>query len=122
MNEDNNYYEFIPEEGDEENIEFYPEGDDTNEDCPYLNIITALLLQNRPLGIFWNADKMIEFLKARGYRVLDRKDSDGNEYSIAVKPSDSSIPDEGRSNIKDIFDNEIQDVLIKWVLKIASEV
>jgi hypothetical protein len=120
MNEDNNYYDFIPE-GDEENIEFYPE-EDTNEDCPYLNIITALLLQDRPLGILWNVDKMIEFLKARGYRILDRKDSDGNDYTVAVKPSDNSIPDNGVSNIKEVFDNEIQDILMKWVLKISTEV
>lgn len=123
----NKNYDFIPDD-DDMDVEFLPDwGDDSDqhpdeneEDCPYVNIFTALALQDKPLGIMWTVDKMVEFLKARGYKLLERKGTDGNEYMIAVKPSDSSIPD--HSNIKEVFDNEIQDILMKWVLKIATEV
>lgn len=124
-------YNFISDDDDNMDVDFLPDWvddpnqrpEDGNDDwCPYLDIITSLALQDRPLGILWSTDKMIEFLKARGYKLLDRKDSDGNEYRIAVKPSDSSIPDNGVSNIKEVFDHEIQDVFMKWILKIASEV
>ena len=109
--------DFVPDWGDDqENNE--PQDDDN---CPYLDLITTLLLQDKPLGIMWTLDKMLLFLKARGYKLLERKDSSGNEYVIAVNPSDSSIPDTGRSNIKEVFDSEMQEILLKWVLKIASE-
>ena len=109
--------DFVPDwEDDQENNE--PQDDDN---CPYLDLITTLLLQDKPLGIMWTLDKMLLFLKARGYKLLERKDSSGNEYMVAVNPSDSSIPDTGRSNIKEVFDSEMQEILLKWVLKIASE-
>lgn len=109
--------DFVPDWGDgQENNE--PQDDDN---CPYLDLITTLLLQDKPLGIIWTLDKMLLFLKARGYKLLERKDSSGNEYMVAVNPSDSSIPDTGRSNIKEVFDSEMQEILLKWVLKIASE-
>lgn len=127
MNKD---YNFIPDDDEDMDIEFLPDWDDPDqhpeedgdieEDCPYLGILTALTLQDKPLGIMWTADKMMEFLKARGYKLLERKGTGGNEYIVAVKPSDSSIPD--HSNIKEVFDNEIQDILMKWVLKIATEI
>ena len=125
-------YNFIPDDDEDMDIEFLPdwvddpdqspEDGDSEEDCPYLGILTALTLQDKPLGIMWTVDKMMEFLKARGYKLLERKGTDGNEYFIALKPSDSSIPDSGHSNIKEVFDNEVQDILMKWILKIATEV
>lgn len=109
--------DFVQDWGDDqENNE--PQDDDN---CPYLDLITTLLLQDKPFGIMWTIDKMLLFLKARGYKLLERKDSSGNEYMVAVNPSDSSIPDTGRSNIKEVFDSEMQEILLKWVLKIASE-
>ena len=123
-------YNFIQDDDNsEEEFEFYPDfdmgdGDVNNEeeDCPYLGIITALALQDKPFGFLWPKDKMTEFLKARGYKILDRKNKDTNEeYSIAVSSNSSSIPDEGRSNIKEAFDSEMQDIILKWVLRIAKE-
>ena len=80
-----------------------------------------MVLQDKPLGIMWTKDKIVEFLKARGYKILDRKDSNGNDYVVAVKPDSSSIPDDGCSNIKEMFDAEIQDIFMKWILRIAKE-
>ena len=117
-------YNFFPEdeEAGNDNFGFDPEFNDTEDDnCPYLDLIAAMVLQDKPLGIMWTKDKILEFLKARGYKILDRKDSDGSEYTIAVKPDSSSIPSEGHSNIKEVFDAEIQDIFMKWILRIAKE-
>ena len=121
-------FEFIPED-DGNDIDFMPDWEDSStqeenfeeDNCPYMNLIATLVLQDKPFGIMWTADKMIEFLKARGYKLIERKDSSGNNYTVAVKPSDSSIPDDEHSNIKEVFDSEMQDIIMKYVLRIAKE-
>lgn len=117
-------FNFIPEEGESPEIDFMPDfPNDESEECPYGDLMMALMFQSRPFGFMWTKDKIVEFLKARGYKILSRKNRDtGEEYDIAVKTESSSIPDSGESNIKEVFDSEMQDILIKWVLKIASEV
>lgn len=124
-----NKFEFIPEDDGNE-IDFMPDWEDEStipgenfdeDNCPYMNLIAALVLQDKPFGIMWTADKMMEFLKARGYKLIDRKDSSGDNYTVAVKPSDSSIPDDGHSNIKEVFDSEMQDIIMKYVLRIAID-
>ncbi len=119
-------FEFIPEDNGDD-INFMPDwGDDQREiseddNCPYLDLIAALALQDKPFGIMWPKDKMIEFLKVRGYKLLDRKDKDGDTYEVAVHPKNSSIPDNGRSNIKEAFDSEMQDIIMKFILRIAKD-
>ena len=117
-------YNFIPEDDEPEmrDYEFSPSDMMDDDECPYSDIMMALMFQDKPFGIMWPKDKILEFLKARGYKLLDRKNKDtGEEYTIAVKSSSSNIPDEGHGNIKEVFDSEMEDIIMKWVLRIAAE-
>lgn len=116
-------FNFIPDD-DGIDSEFVPDfnSNDDDDNCPYMDIIMALFLQDKPFGIIWPNDKILEFLKARGYKILERRNRDtGEEYMIAVHPDSSSIPDEGHSNLKEVFNSEMQDIVMKWVLRIAKE-
>jgi hypothetical protein len=117
-------FDFIPEDEDTGDIGFVPdfEDDSEEEDCPYLDILASIAFQDKPFGILWSKDKVNEFLKARGYKLIDRKNKDtGDEYTIAVKPDSSSIPDDGHGNTKEVFDSEMQDIIMRWILRIAKE-
>lgn len=112
-------FNFEPEE-ENDDIDFFPNDD---ENCPYMDILAAMILTNKPFGIMWTNEKMVEFLKARRYRIVSKKEANGGEeYLVAAKVSDSSIPDVDHSNIKEVFDFEVMDIISKWLLKIASEV
>ena len=101
-------YEFDPTEGE--------------EDCPYMDILAAMTLTDKPFGFMWPREKMADFLKARGYRIIEKKDKDsGSEYLVACKSSDSAIPNTDHSNIKEVFDSEVMDIISKWLLKIAQD-
>lgn len=115
-------FNFISEDDNSEDVEFIPDFDENDDDCPYLSIIASIALNDKPFGILWPTDKMKEFLKSRGYRILNRKNKDTNEdYELAIKPNSNSIPDDGHSNMKEAFDSEMQDIILKWVLRIAKE-
>lgn len=86
-------------------------------DCPIAGIFSANL--NTPFNIFWPKEKMINFLKERGYKIINKySEEDGNNIDIAVKLDQSLIPE--TENIKEVFNSEIQDILLKWLLKIGE--
>lgn len=120
MNRD---YNFVPDsEDDELDDEFMFSPPEDDDECPYGNMLMALAFQDKPFGILWSKDKVFEFLKARGYKLLDRKNKEtGEEYTIAVKSGSPNIPDSGYGNTKETFNNEIQDIIMKWILRIAKE-
>lgn len=101
----------------EEDYAFYPESDE--EPCPFIDLVCSMLGINKPFGFMWEEEKMIEFLKERGYKILERKTNDGTKYKVAGK---SYIPEEEVSNIANVFSSEIQDIILKWLLKIAKEI
>ena len=112
-------FNFVPEDEDY-NADFYPDSEE--ESCSYLDILASIAFQDKPFGILWSKDKVNEFLKARGYKLIDRKNKDtGEDYTIAVKPDSSSIPDDGHGNTKEVFDSEMQDIIMRWILRIAKE-
>ena len=119
-------FNFVPDPEDDEigDAEFVSDyfDDDSGEDCPYLNILASIAMNDKPFGFLWPKEKVREFLKARGYKILVRKDKDtGEEYEVAVKSNSDSIPNDGHGNMKETFDSEMQDIILKWVLRIASE-
>lgn len=119
-------FNFVPDPEDDEigDAEFVSDyfDDDSGEDCPYLNILASIAMNDKPFGFLWPKDKVKEFLKERGYKILSRKNKDtGEEYEVAVKSDSGSIPNDGHENIKETFDSEIQDIILKWVLRIAKE-
>ena len=101
----------------ENNNEFYQE----DEDCPYSHIFLSLLTMPKPLGFVWNLEDIEEFLKKRGYKIIERKNSDGEDIKIAVKPSDSCIPGDETSNLREVFYQDVKKIILSWLLKIGSE-
>lgn len=113
--EDNDDYD-----GDAEFVSDYFDSD--GENCPYLDILASIAMNDKPFGFLWPKEKVREFLKARRYKILVRKDKDtGEEYEVAVKSDSGSIPNDRRGNMKETFDSEMQDIILKWVLRIARE-
>lgn len=96
--------------------------DDEDNGNSLIDTLLALTVMPKPFGVTWSLDQMRGFLKARGYRVLERFDEETeNEYYVAVKKNESRIPDDGKGNIVDVFANEVQNILLKWLLKIGKE-
>ena len=101
-------------------LEFDGEFED-EEDCPYSQIFLSLLTMPKPLGLVWELDAIEDFLKKRGYKVIKRTNSSGDEIKIAIKPEDSLIPENETGNLREVFYDEVQRILLNWLLKIGSE-
>lgn len=107
---------------DDNNLD--PEEDDVlnEEDCPYSHIFMSLLTMSKPIGFIWEDIDIIEnFLKKRGYKIIERTNSKGNNIKIAVKPSDSCIPNDEFSNLREVFNQDVQNIILSWLLKIGGE-
>ena len=89
--------------------------------CPSVGMFVSLLTMDKPFGILWSRDNQISFLKKLGYKIIELN-KDFTEYSIqvAVKPDSEIIPDMSRDNIGEVFSNEIQGILLDWLLKIKQ--
>lgn len=70
---------------------------------------------DRPLGIEWDEEKMIYFLKKRGYLILSRQDPDTYEpIKVATKKDGEVIEEE--DNIKEVFKSELQLAILEKLL------
>ena len=93
---------------------------DEVESCAMADMIMSLSLMPKPFGMTWSNKQMTDFLKARGYKILTRFDEDtDDEYDVAVKKDADCIPE--NCNIISTFAEEIQTILLKWLLKISKE-
>lgn len=102
---------------------FEEDDDEESDSCPYFDIIMHTILLSRPFGIIWNDDKMESFLIKRGYKIIEKhytdKDRKKETYRVAIKSGSCNMPVDEISNIRDVFDLEIQDVILGWLDKIA---
>lgn len=106
MNED-----FNIEDGADELIE--------TDLCPSVQMFADLIVENKPFGMNWPEETMINFLRKLGYIVVDGFSSlDGYPIKIAVKKGNTVIPDLEDSNVSSVFCEEIQSILLNWLLKI----
>lgn len=107
--------------GDENNYQSFDdeEFDDCDEDvCPYFQLLIGGIMSDKPFGIVWSEDNIKDFLRQKGYKIITRysKEKD-REYTIAIEPDSEYLPDNGEySNIRDVFSNEVQKLLTKWLL------
>ena len=97
---------------DEELDDFF-EDDDS---CPMIETVLSAIFISRPLGFIWDEDIIIDFLKAKGYKIIERVDEDGESYVVPVKPDSKYIP-EAKNMLRKVFDREIQKTLLTWLLK-----
>lgn len=82
----------------------------------------TLGLMPKPFGMTWRIDQMSEFLKKRGYTVLTKFDKKTkSDYVVVVDPKDEYIPDEGISNIVDVFATEVQKILLNWLINLDKK-
>ena len=109
-------YDDPDEFGDED---FDPQ--DILDSCHMSGLFINMLQMPKPFGFLMPQDKMESFLKERGYKIIKRGGDEGKEYSVAVKPGSTSIPEDNYSNIREVFDGEVQEILLKWLLKIGKE-
>ena len=92
-----------------------------NNDRDFSEIMYHMLALPKPFGILWDFDKMEDFLKFKGYKIIERTDEEsGRTCKMAIKPGDKYIPDFSKgTNILDIFTDEVQDSIINWLKKIS---
>lgn len=87
------------------------DGDD-GEDYKWKTLLT-LTMMPKPFGMTWKREKMIEFLKSRGYSIVKRFDLDTDEeFEVAVKSGSEYVPD--TRNIVEAFSEEMQNFIIEW--------
>lgn len=86
--------------------------DDGDEDYKWKTLLT-LTMMPKPFGMTWKREKMIEFLKSRGYSIVKRFDLDTDEdFEVAVKSGSEYVPD--TRNIVEAFSEEMQNFIIEW--------
>ena len=95
-------------------------GDEFEEDLwPSVQSLANIIIEDKPFGMVWPEETMVEFLKKLDYRIVVSESTfDGYPIRIAVKKSDSVVPDLEDSNISSVFSREIQSILLNWLLKI----
>ena len=99
--------------------DFDVEFETPDHDCPLSDLVVGLSMMPKPMGFIWNIDKIEKFLITRGYKILERySESTGEAYKVAVKPGVSCIPSDNRSNLRNVFDEEVEDILLKWLVNL----
>lgn len=81
-------------------------------------ILPINLEEDRPFGLTWEEDEMISFLVKRGFTTATVIGEDGAE-EVVYKPGDK-IPEPDPFQIKDVFDKEVREIILKWLLKIGK--
>ena len=93
--------------------------EDGDEDYKWKTLLT-LTMMPKPFGMTWKRDKMIKFLKSRGYSIVKRFDLDTDEeFEVAVKSGTDFVPD--TRNIVETFAEEMQDFIIEWSTSFSKD-
>ena len=93
--------------------------EDGDEDYKWKTLLT-LAMMPKPFGMTWKRDKMIEFLKSRGYSIVKRFDLyTDEEFEVAVKSGTDFVPD--TRNIVETFAEEMQNFIIEWSTSFSKD-
>ena len=93
--------------------------EDDGEDYRWKTLLT-LTMMPKPFGMTWKREKMIEFLKSRGYSIVKRFDLDTDEeFEVAVKSGTDFVPD--TRNIVETFAEEMQSFIIEWSTSFSKD-
>lgn len=84
--------------------------DDDDHECPIFE-----LYHQKILGITWNEDKLERFLKSRGYTISEIT-VDGETYKHGTKEGVNTAD----FDLYEIFENEIQDIILDWLLRLGK--
>lgn len=92
---------------------------DSEDFCPMTEILLSAIMIDRPFGIIWKDEIIEKFLMKRGYKIITRhSDVTGSDYRVAFKTSDSCIPETDVDNLRSVFNDEVQEILSNWLLKL----
>ncbi len=93
------------------------------EPCWMFSTIASIIMNsNKPFGMNFESDKIEEFLKARGYKIIEKYNEDlGDSIRVAIKSDQSHISGDVSDNIRTVFSREVQDILLGWLLKIGGK-
>ena len=94
------------------------EDDDEGSPCEVYDAVMSAIFLSRPLGILWEDSLIEKFLQAKGYKIVERTDDDGEVYTVPVKVGSKIIPDR-RDSLRRIFDQEVQETLINWLISLG---
>lgn len=117
-------YEDYPFDSDSDN-----DDDDDGGACWMFKSIATLIGMPKPLGMIFPNEKEIWFLEQRGYEVAEVKCSEDvnptGTITIAFKKGEKvnkKDPDSLSSHqLNRVFISEVQEILLKWLLKIGGE-
>lgn len=91
------------------------------DNSDFTDMLCQMMFVPKPFGMVWSFDKMKEFLKFKGYKVIERVDDvTGRSVDVAIKPGAKYIPDATRSNIIESFEEEVQSTILEWLKKISK--
>lgn len=98
------------------------ESDEEDEGCWMFSTIASIIMNsNKPFGMNFESDKIEGFLKARGYKIVERYNEDlGDNIRVAIKSDSTHISGDMSDNIRTVFSREVQDILLGWLLKIGK--
>jgi len=89
------------------------------DSCPFVDDLIGFIefkASTSFLGLPWRReDVIIKFLKARGYKIIERVGKDKEKYRIAVKPDTTELPE--YSNIRSTFLEEAEECVIDMMIK-----
>ena len=108
--------EFLNDENGGEENDW--EGEDDGSPCEVYDALMGAIFLSRPLGILWEDSLIEKFLQAKGYKIVERTDDDGEIYTVPVKIGSKIIPDR-RDSLRRIFDQEVQETLINWLISLG---
>jgi hypothetical protein len=98
-------------------------GEDDWEDeggpCEVYDAVMSAIFLSRPLGILFDEDLIEDYLRSRGYKIVERTDDDGEVYTVPVKAGSKIIPDR-RDSLRRVFDREVQETLLAWMKTIKK--
>lgn len=96
---------------------------DEEDGCPFVDDLMGFIefkASTSFLGLPWRReDVILKFLKARGYKIIERVNENKEKYRIAVKPDTSELPD--YSNIRSTFLEEAEDCVIDMMIKYGKQ-
>jgi hypothetical protein len=92
-----------------------------DNDCPLAkNAVTLLGTLSKPFGmVTWKKGRIIEFLENRGYTVMPRwSEEESILHYVATKDESDCVPE--KENLLEVFSDEVQNILLDWLLRIAE--
>lgn len=104
----------------------HPEESGDYQEIPFSDMLLSIInivadiFANKPFNIPWKEEKMEYFLSKLGYIIIERNNKNGIATKFAVKPDNPQIPDDESGYVQNVFNSEIQDILINYLLKLKE--